>query len=35
MGDPLPVDNLLVLWAIAMTGFTVAYFIISHRDISR
>jgi hypothetical protein len=35
MGDPLPVENLLVLWAIAMTGFTVAYFIISHRDISR
>ncbi len=35
MGDPLPVDNLLVLWAIAMTGFTVAYFIISHRDITR
>ena len=35
MGDPLPVENLLVLGAIAMTGFTVAYFIISHRDISR
>jgi ABC-2 type transport system permease protein len=35
MGNPLPVENLLVLWAIAMTGFTVAYFIISQRDISR
>jgi len=35
MGDPLPVENLLVLWAIAMTGFTLAYFIISRRDISR
>ena len=35
MGDPLPVENLLVLGAIALTGFTVAYFIISHRDISR
>jgi ABC-type transport system involved in multi-copper enzyme maturation permease subunit len=35
MGDPLPVENLLVLGAIALTGFTVAYFIISQRDISR
>jgi ABC-2 type transport system permease protein len=35
MGDPLPVDNLLVLGAIALTGFTVAYSIISQRDISR
>ena len=35
MGDPLPVEKLLVLGAIALTGFTVAYFIISHRDISR
>jgi ABC-2 type transport system permease protein len=35
MGNPLPVENLLVLWAIAMTGFTLAYFIISQRDISR
>ena len=35
VGDPLPVENLLVLGAIAMTGFTVAYFIISQRDISR
>ena len=31
----LPVANLLVLWAIAMTGFTLAYLIISRRDISR
>ena len=35
MGSPLPVENLLVLWAIAMTGFTLAYLIISQRDISR
>jgi ABC-2 type transport system permease protein len=35
MGDPLPMENLLVLGAIAMTGFTVAYLIISQRDISR
>ena len=35
MGDPLPVEDLLVLGAIAMTGFTLAYFIISQRDISR
>lgn len=34
-GSPLQVENLLVLGAIAMTGFTVAYFIISQRDISR
>ncbi len=35
MGDPLPVENLLVLGAIALTGYTLAYFIISQRDISR
>jgi ABC-2 type transport system permease protein len=35
MGDPLPVENLLILGAIATTGFTLAYFIISQRDISR
>jgi ABC-2 type transport system permease protein len=35
MGDPLPVENLLILGAIALTGFTLAYFIISQRDISR
>src|SRR5438034_10502754 len=34
MGTALPVENLLVLWAIAMTGFTVAYFLFSQRDIS-
>lgn len=34
-GSPLPVENLLVLWAIAMTGFALAYFVISQRDISR
>jgi hypothetical protein len=35
MGDPLPVENLLLLGAIAITGFTLACFMISHRDISR
>ena len=35
MGDPLPMENLLVLGAIAMTGFTLSYFSISQRDISR
>lgn len=34
MGTALPVENMLVLWAIAMTGFTVAYFLFSQRDIS-
>ncbi len=34
MGSPLPVENILVLWAIAMTGFTIAYFLFSQRDIS-
>jgi hypothetical protein len=34
-GSPLCLENLLVLWAIAMTGFTVAYFIMSQRDIAR
>lgn len=34
-GDPLRTENLLVLWAIAMTGYIVAYLIISLRDISR
>jgi hypothetical protein len=34
MGDPLPMENILVLWAIAMTGFIVAYFAFSQRDIS-
>ena len=35
MGDPLPMEYLLVLGAIALTGFTVAYLVISQRDISR
>ena len=34
-GDPLRPENLLVLWAIATTGYTLAYLIISQRDISR
>ena len=34
-GGPLQVENLLVLGAMAMTGFTVTYLIISQRDISR
>jgi len=34
MGRSLPMENLVVLWAIAMSGFTVAYFIFSQRDIS-
>jgi ABC-2 type transport system permease protein len=34
-GEPLRPENLLVLWAIAMTGFIVAYLVISLRDISR
>jgi ABC-2 type transport system permease protein len=35
MGDPLPMENLLVLGAIALTGFVLAYFLISERDICR
>jgi ABC-2 type transport system permease protein len=34
-GTPLPVENLLVLGAIALTGFTLAYLFITQRDISR
>ena len=34
-GEPLRPENLLVLWAIAMTGYVLAYFLISQRDISR
>jgi len=34
MGNPLPAENILVLWAIAMTGFTMAYFLFTQRDIS-
>jgi ABC-type transport system involved in multi-copper enzyme maturation permease subunit len=35
MGSPFPFENLVVLWAVAMTGFTLAYFILSQRDIHR
>jgi len=35
MGSPLPPENILILWAIAMSGFTVAYLLFSIRDISR
>jgi hypothetical protein len=34
MGTELPITNMIVLWAIAMTGFTMAYFFFSQRDIS-
>jgi ABC-2 type transport system permease protein len=34
MGTELPITNMIVLWAIAMTGFTMAYFLFSQRDIS-
>ena len=34
MGNPLPVENVLVLWATAMTGFTMAYVLFTQRDIS-
>ena len=34
-GDPLRPENLLVLFAIAMTGYILAYLMISQRDISR
>jgi DNA-binding response OmpR family regulator len=33
-GSPLCLENLLVLWVMAMTGFTLAYLLISQRDIS-
>lgn len=35
MGRPVPGENLVVLWAIGMTGVAVAYFGFSQRDISR
>jgi len=35
MGNPLAVEDMVVLWAMAMTGFTLAYLFISLRDISR
>ncbi len=34
MGSELPIANMIVLWAIAMTGFTLAYLFFSRRDIS-
>jgi ABC-2 type transport system permease protein len=34
-GGPLHAGNLLILWAIAMTGYVLAYFMILQRDISR
>jgi ABC-2 type transport system permease protein len=34
MGSPLPVENLVVLWAVAMSGFVLAYLVFSQRDIS-
>jgi ABC-2 type transport system permease protein len=34
-GGPLHLESILVLWAIAMTGFTLAYLAIAQRDISR
>lgn len=35
MGNPLPVEHLLILWAVAMTGYILAYLVISQRDIAR
>jgi ABC-type transport system involved in multi-copper enzyme maturation permease subunit len=35
MGQAMPWENLAVLWAIGMTGFTLAYYWFSQRDISR
>jgi ABC-2 type transport system permease protein len=34
MGNDLPIANMLLLWAIAMTGFILAYSLFSKRDIS-
>ena len=34
MGNPLPPENIVVLWAIAMTGFILAYALFAQRDIS-
>lgn len=34
MGSPLPAENILVLLAIALTGFTLAYLLFTQRDIS-
>lgn len=35
MGNPLPWENLLILGAVAVTGYIVAYLVISQRDIAR
>ena len=34
MGRDLPIENMLVLWMVAMTGYIFAYFFFSQRDIS-
>jgi ABC-2 type transport system permease protein len=34
MGTALPMENVIVLWAIAMTGFVLAYHFFLQRDIS-
>ncbi|MDB6035433.1 MAG: type transporter [Verrucomicrobiales bacterium] len=34
MGRSLPVENVILLWAVAMTGFILAYYFFSQRDIS-
>jgi ABC-2 type transport system permease protein len=34
MGNPLPLENILVLSAIGLSGFTLAYFFYTQRDIS-
>jgi ABC-2 type transport system permease protein len=34
MGTALPVENIVLLWAVAMTGFVLAYYFFSQRDIS-
>ena len=34
MGTDLPVENMLVLWAVGATGISLAYFLFSQRDIS-
>ena len=34
MGSELPIGNMLVLWAVAMSGFILAYLLFSQRDIS-
>lgn len=35
MGRSLPVENILLLWAVAMTGFILAYYFFSQRDIAQ